>query len=128
MKRGSKSSTWKVVKTSSMRPSRHHCGLLSAISHEGSSWSTALPRCSNGKVISAGWANGYGNLVQIQHSGGLTTGYAHLSKISAAVGRGAAVKQGQVIGLVGMTGLATGPHLHYMMARGGKPINPLSMK
>jgi murein DD-endopeptidase MepM/ murein hydrolase activator NlpD len=83
---------------------------------------------ANGKVISAGWGNGYGNLVQIQHNNGLTTGYAHLSRIAAGVRRGEAVKQGDVIGLVGKTGLATGPHLHYMMTRNGKPINPLSIK
>jgi murein DD-endopeptidase MepM/ murein hydrolase activator NlpD len=81
---------------------------------------------ANGTVSSAGWNGGYGNLVQIKHANGLTTGYAHLSRI--LVRPGASVKQGDVIGRVGATGLATGPHLHYMMTRNGKVINPLSMK
>ena len=83
---------------------------------------------ANGTIVSAGWNGGYGQLVQIKHTNGLTTGYAHLSRITAGIRRGKAVKQGDVIGRVGSTGLATGPHLHYMMTRGGKPINPLSIK
>jgi murein DD-endopeptidase MepM/ murein hydrolase activator NlpD len=83
---------------------------------------------ANGTVLSAGWSNGYGNLVQIKHSNGLTTGYAHLSHISSGIHAGVPIKQGTVIGLVGMSGLATGPHLHYMMTRNGQPINPLSVK
>jgi hypothetical protein len=83
---------------------------------------------ANGTVIFAGWNGGYGRLVQIRHNNGLTTGYAHLSRITVGVKKGAVVKQGELIGAVGMTGLATGPHLHYMMTRGGTPINPLSMK
>jgi murein DD-endopeptidase MepM/ murein hydrolase activator NlpD len=83
---------------------------------------------ANGTVISAGWNGGYGRLVQIKHNNGLTTGYAHLSRIAGDVRPGRIVKQGDVIGLVGQTGLATGPHLHYMMTRGGMPINPLSIK
>ncbi len=82
---------------------------------------------ANGTITSAGWnSGGYGNLILIKHANGLTTGYAHLSKIS--VHSGASVKQGEVIGLVGATGLATGPHLHYMMSRNGKVINPLTVK
>ena len=83
---------------------------------------------ANGTVVSAGWNGGYGQLVQVKHPNGLTTGYAHLSRISAGVHPGKSVRQGDVIGLVGQTGLATGPHLHYMMTRGGKAINPLSIK
>lgn len=83
---------------------------------------------ANGTVTSAGWNGGYGRLVQIRHASGLTTGYAHLSRIAAGVRPGAAIKQGERVGAVGATGLATGPHLHYMMTRNGAPINPLSMK
>ena len=83
---------------------------------------------ANATVSFAGWSNGYGNLIQLKHANGLTTGYGHLSKFAAGVHAGATVHQNQVIGYVGMTGLATGPHLHYMMTRGGNPINPLSMK
>jgi murein DD-endopeptidase MepM/ murein hydrolase activator NlpD len=83
---------------------------------------------ANATVTFAGWSNGYGNLIQLKHANGLTTGYGHLSKFASGVHSGAVVHQNQVIGYVGMTGLATGPHLHYMMTRGGTPINPLSVK
>jgi len=83
---------------------------------------------ANGTITTAGRNGGYGNLVQIRHSNGLTTGYAHLSRFRTGIRAGTAVKQGDVIGYVGATGLATGPHLHYMMTRNGKVINPLSMK
>jgi murein DD-endopeptidase MepM/ murein hydrolase activator NlpD len=94
----------------------------------GAPTGTPVQAVANGTVISAGWSGGYGRLVQIRHANGLTTGYAHLSRIAAGITAGAAVRQGQLIGAVGQTGLATGPHLHYMMLRGGKPINPLSIK
>ncbi len=80
---------------------------------------------ANGIVTSAGWDGGYGNLVRIKHSSGLTSGYAHLSHITLGIRAGRAVKQGELIGLVGQTGLATGPHLHFMMAKNGTPINPV---
>jgi len=80
---------------------------------------------ANGTVTFAGWSAGYGNLVQIRHSNGLTSGYAHLSHIAADVRRGRGIKQGDLVGLVGQTGLATGPHLHFMMTNKGTPINPV---
>jgi murein DD-endopeptidase MepM/ murein hydrolase activator NlpD len=80
---------------------------------------------ANGTVTFAGWDSGYGNLVRIKHAGGLTSGYGHLSKIAAGVQPGHAIKQGELVGLVGQTGLATGPHLHFMMAKNGTPINPV---
>ena len=80
---------------------------------------------ANGTVTFAGWNAGYGNLVQIKHANGLTSGYAHLSHIGAGVHAGRAIKQGDLVGLVGQTGLATGPHLHFMMASKGTPINPV---
>ena len=80
---------------------------------------------ANGVVTSAGWNGGYGNLVQIKHSNGLTSGYAHLSRIAPGVRAGRTIKQGELVGLVGSTGLATGPHLHFMMTQKGKPINPV---
>ena len=78
---------------------------------------------ANGTVTSAGWNGGYGNLVQIKHANGLTSGYAHLSHIAAGVRAGHPIKQGELVGLVGQTGLATGPHLHFMMTKQGIPIN-----
>jgi murein DD-endopeptidase MepM/ murein hydrolase activator NlpD len=80
---------------------------------------------ANGVIIEAGWDGGYGNLVRIKHASGLTSGYAHLSRIAAGIRSGRPVQQGELIGLVGQTGLATGPHLHFMMAKNGTPINPV---
>jgi murein DD-endopeptidase MepM/ murein hydrolase activator NlpD len=80
---------------------------------------------ANGTVTFAGWSDSYGNLVRIKHASGLTSGYAHLSQIAAGVGSGKSIKQGELVGLVGQTGLATGPHLHFEMAQNGKPINPV---
>jgi len=94
----------------------------------GAPTGTPVQAVAKGTVIFAGWDEGYGNLVRIKHSGGLTTGYAHLSRIAPGIRSGRAVAQGDLIGNVGQTGLATGPHLHYMMTRGGQPINPMSMK
>src|SRR6185369_2813629 len=62
---------------------------------------------------------------RIKHSSGLTSGYAHLSRIEPGIRSGHAIKQSELIGLVGQTGLATGPHLHFMMAQNGTPINPV---
>lgn len=89
---------------------------------------TPVQSVAKGTVTFGGWESGYGNLVRIKHSGGLTTGYAHLSRIAAGVRVGRTVDQGELIGNVGQTGLATGPHLHYMMAKNGKVINPMTMK
>lgn len=80
---------------------------------------------ANGTVIFAGWNSGYGNLVQIRHTNGMTSGYAHLLRISRDVRAGRAIKQGELLGLVGQTGLATGPHLHFIMTKGGVAINPV---
>jgi murein DD-endopeptidase MepM/ murein hydrolase activator NlpD len=80
---------------------------------------------ANGTVIFAGWDGGYGNLVRIKHASGLTSGYAHLSKIGPGVRTGRVIKQSDLVGLVGQTGLATGPHLHFMMTKNGTPINPV---
>jgi len=77
----------------------------------------------DGNVVFAGWDGSYGNKVSIRHNGTYTTNYAHLSKIS--VKRGQKVNQGDTIGLVGSTGLSTGPHLHYEMVKNGVKINPL---
>ena len=80
---------------------------------------------ANGIVTFAGWDGGYGNLVRVKHTSGLTSGYAHLSHIASGIRAGQALKQGELIGLVGQTGLATGPHLHFMMTKNGAPINPV---
>jgi murein DD-endopeptidase MepM/ murein hydrolase activator NlpD len=79
---------------------------------------------ADGRVMHAGRAGGYGNQVMLAHAGGLVTTYSHMSRF--AVSAGDHVRRGQVIGYVGATGLATGPHLHYEMFRNGARVNPLT--
>lgn len=88
---------------------------------------TPILAAGAGRVLEAGRKGGYGRWVKIRHEGGLATGYAHMSRIASGVRRSARVRQGQVIGFVGSSGLSTGPHLHFELHRHGRPINPLSM-
>lgn len=85
---------------------------------------TSVKATLKGKVIFAGNKQGYGRVVEIAHSNGLKTLYAHLSAIN--VKRGQQVKTGQLIGKVGSSGLSTGPHLHFGLYKNNRPINPLS--
>jgi hypothetical protein len=78
---------------------------------------------AGGRVVKTGWEPGYGNVIVIDHGYGLTTKFAHCSKVDAQTGQ--MVKRSQVIAFVGNTGLATGPHLHYEVHVGGKPVDPL---
>jgi murein DD-endopeptidase MepM/ murein hydrolase activator NlpD len=82
----------------------------------------------DGVVESAGPAGAYGNLVVLRHDGVLETAYAHMSRVARGLRPGAAVRQGQVIGYVGATGRATGPHLHYEVRLHGEAMNPMSVK
>jgi len=75
-----------------------------------------------GQVVQAGWQQGYGNAVKINHGFGYETLYGHMSKINVRVGQ--RLTRGDVIGLVGSTGKSTGPHLHYEVRYQGKPVNP----
>jgi murein DD-endopeptidase MepM/ murein hydrolase activator NlpD len=77
---------------------------------------------ANGKVVSSGWAGGYGRMVEVDHGNGLSTRYGHLSEINVKVGD--AIKIGQVIGAVGSTGRSTGPHLHYETRIDGEAVDP----
>jgi murein DD-endopeptidase MepM/ murein hydrolase activator NlpD len=81
---------------------------------------------ADGIVARAGWAGGYGNQVRLNHAGGLSTSYSHMSRITVAPG--SRVRQGQQIGNVGTTGLSTGPHLHFETYRNGATINPRSVR
>jgi murein DD-endopeptidase MepM/ murein hydrolase activator NlpD len=89
---------------------------------------TPIMAAGDGVVEKAGRDSGYGNLVLLRHNGNYETAYAHMSRFANGIKLGARVHQGQVIGYVGMTGLATGPHLHYEIRIGGTQVNPLSVK
>jgi len=82
---------------------------------------------ANGTVLSAGFSSGSGNMVHLRHSDGFETYYLHLSSFAPGVRSGAHVAQGQLIGRVGMTGSATGPHLDYRLKRGGVFVNPVAV-
>lgn len=102
-----------------MRWGRLHAGIDIA-APEG----TPVAAAADGKVIFAGWAGGYGNLVLIAHGDGIVTAYAHLASI--AVGQGARVSRGSVVGTVGSTGHSTGPHLHFEVRVNGTPVDPMA--
>jgi murein DD-endopeptidase MepM/ murein hydrolase activator NlpD len=86
-------------------------------------WGASVVAGAKGQVSFVGWQNGYGQLVVIDHGGGLTTRYGHLSHIDVA--QGESVARGQFIGRVGSTGRSTGPHLHYEVRINEDPVNPL---
>lgn len=83
---------------------------------------TPIHAVENGTVIQAGWNGGYGNFTTVAHGNGLTSSYAHQTRIVVSVGQ--QVKRGQVIGYVGTTGLSTGPHLHFEARVNGLPYSP----
>ena len=87
---------------------------------------TPIMASGNGTVIKAGWCGAGGRCVRIRHNSSYTTGYGHMSKIATRTGR--RVKQGQIIGYVGSTGMSTGPHLHYTVSFNGKFINSQKLK
>lgn len=86
-------------------------------------WGTPVIAGAKGNVSFVGWQNGYGQIVVIDHGGGLTTRYGHLSHIDVALNQ--VVTRGQFIGRVGSTGRSTGPHLHYEVRINDEPVNPL---
>jgi murein DD-endopeptidase MepM/ murein hydrolase activator NlpD len=101
--------------------SRFHAGL-----DFGASWGSPIVAAADGQVVGAGWAGGYGRQVRIAHGNGLVTSYSHMSQIVAAPGT--LVRQGQLIGYVGSSGLSTGPHVHFEVRRMGQPVNPLGVR
>ena len=84
---------------------------------------TPLRAADGGRVMIAGWTGGYGNYTCIQHTGSMSTCYAHQSSIGVGVGQN--VTQGQVIGSSGNTGNSTGPHLHFEVRINGSPVDPM---
>ena len=94
----------------------------------GAPTGTPVYAAGDGVVAEARWANGYGHWLKIKHSGGWFTGYGHLSRYARGLRVGQHVAQGQVVAYVGMTGIATGPHLHYEVMQGNKKMDPKGAK
>jgi len=100
--------------------------------HTGVDWAaprgTPIIASGNGVVEKAGWTNGYGNQTLIRHANGYVSSYSHQNAIARGVSAGSRVRQGQVIGYVGSTGLSTGPHLHYELIVNGTKVDPLRIR
>jgi murein DD-endopeptidase MepM/ murein hydrolase activator NlpD len=111
--------------TSNFSWRRYHPVLRRNRPHLGTDFGTGrgapIRSTADGVISFASWDGGYGNLVRINHGNGYETRYAHLSRFARGIRRGRRVKQGEVIGYSGDTGLATAPHLHYEMRQYGKP-------
>lgn len=112
--------------TSRFQAARMHPILRRVLPHNGIDYAAAhgtpVRATADGSVAFAGVRGGYGNLVEVQHPNGYSTRYAHLSGI--AVRPNQPVRQGDLVGYVGASGLATGPHLHYEVRRRGQPVDP----
>jgi|TARA_B100001121_G_scaffold280249_1_gene272006 murein DD-endopeptidase MepM/ murein hydrolase activator NlpD len=111
---------------------RRHPVLNVVRPHEGTDYAappgTPIKAAGSGRVRFAGWKGGYGRAVVLQHGDNITTLYAHMSRIGKGIKSGVKVKQGQTIGYVGSSGLATGPHLHYEFRVNGAPKNSRTVK
>lgn len=119
--------------TSRFTNSRFHPVLKRYRAHHGVDYAaptgTPVYAIGSGKVIAKGYqARGGGNYIKIRHNGTYTTSYMHLSRFAKGIGVGSSVRQKQVIGYVGSTGLSTGPHLDFRVFENGRPINPLTIK
>ncbi len=117
--------------TSSFSAHRFHPVLKVSRPHYGVDYGapvgTPVRVTAAGTVLSAGWDGGGGKAVKVRHPNGYLTGYLHLSRFAEGIRPGARVRQGELIGYVGQTGLATGPHLDYRVQRDGTWIDPLSL-
>ena len=100
--------------------------------HWGVDWAaprgTPIIAPGNGVVAKAGWSSGYGKQTVLRHANGYETSYSHQTKFAKGIKPGVRVKQGQVIGYVGTTGLSTGPHLHYEMRVNGTRVDPMRVR
>jgi len=111
---------------------RYHPILKRTRAHNGVDYAarrgTPIRATAAGRIIHVGRKGGYGNTVIISHGSTYSTLYAHMSRFSRGIAKGSKVKQGQIIGRVGSTGLASGPHLHYEFRVNGKHVNPLTFR
>jgi murein DD-endopeptidase MepM/ murein hydrolase activator NlpD len=100
--------------------------------HTGVDWAapvgTPIIAAGNGVIEKAGWAGGYGKQIMIRHANGYETSYNHQSAFAKGMAPGVRVRQGQVIGYLGQTGLATGPHLHYELIVNGTKVDPMRVR
>jgi murein DD-endopeptidase MepM/ murein hydrolase activator NlpD len=100
--------------------------------HTGVDWAapsgTPVYASGNGVVEKAGWESGYGKYIRIRHTNGYETAYGHMSAYARGIDEGVHVRQGQVIGFVGSTGLSTGSHLHYEILVNGRFVDPMRVK
>jgi murein DD-endopeptidase MepM/ murein hydrolase activator NlpD len=111
---------------------RRHPVLGYSKMHTGVDWAapvgTPIVASGNGTVEKAGWTSGYGKQVRLAHANGYESTYNHMSAIGRGITPGATVKQGQIVGYVGSTGLSTGAHLHYEVLINGRFVNPMTVK
>jgi murein DD-endopeptidase MepM/ murein hydrolase activator NlpD len=100
--------------------------------HTGVDWAaptgSPIVASGNGTIQVAEWEGGYGRYVKIRHTNGYETAYGHMSAFARGIKQGVRVRQGQIIGYVGSTGLSTGPHLHYEVLVNGRFVNPMRIK
>jgi murein DD-endopeptidase MepM/ murein hydrolase activator NlpD len=100
--------------------------------HTGVDWAaptgTPIYAAGNGTVEKAGWESGYGKFVLIRHNNGYESAYGHMSAFARSMDEGTRVRQGQVIGFVGSTGLSTGSHVHYEIRVNGRFVDPMRIK
>ena len=118
--------------TSNFSKGRKHPVLGFTRAHKGVDFraptGTPIPAAGAGRVIARSFNRGHGNFVKIRHNGTFETLYAHMSKFAKGVNVGTMVRQGQIIGYAGSTGLSTGPHLHYEIIKNGVHVNPMTVK
>lgn len=111
---------------------RRHPILRTSRLHKGVDWSaprgTPIFAAGNGVIEDAKWFSGYGRWIKIRHANGYKTGYAHMSRFAKGMKPGRRVRQGQIIGYVGSTGLSTGPHLHYEVIVNGRHVDPMRIR
>jgi murein DD-endopeptidase MepM/ murein hydrolase activator NlpD len=111
---------------------RNHPLLGVMKAHTGVDWGaplgTPIYAAGNGIVDKVGWESGYGKYIKIRHANGYETAYGHMTAFARSTVAGARVRQGQVIGYVGSTGLSTGPHLHYEIIVNGRWVDPMRLK
>jgi len=100
--------------------------------HSGVDWAartgTPIMAAGNGTIAYADWKSGYGRHIRIRHANGYETSYSHMSGFARGIAEGTRVRQGQIIGYIGTTGLSTGPHLHYEVLVNGRNVDPMRIR